>query len=515
MTSPTNKPTVWQRSTTRRFLRWLFSWRGLRAILFIVVSLITLIALFYAEENWRGKHAWESYKREWEARGEKFDLADFIPPPVPDDQNFAMTPLLKPLFDFKQIGLEMHWDDTNAVNRIEIVNTTFKGTCPPEQGGGNWAEGRPTSLKPWQDYYRSSKNFPRADSPQQPARDVLLALSKFDAELQEIAQASHRPYARFPIDHEDFNTVLPHLNVLRSLTRVFLLRACARLELGQTDEALSDLDTCFQLADSIKDEPFLISGLVRIAILNLTIQRVWEELADHRWTPAQLNALKKRLGEFDLLADWHHVVRGERAVWNDMLLNKSKDLERAVCGQQNNKGYWGRYLSVAPRGWIYQNVLSLNRTHQTELSVIDTEHERVNMAMLRSFEKYVPRSKWSFPYTWMAGLLEPPISLLTIKYALAQTAISESYIACGLERYRLAHGEYPEKLETLVPGFVDKLPHDVINGQPLKYRRTSDGKFVLYSVGWNEEDDGGVVAMTKGKTPHQIIEQGDWVWRYP
>jgi hypothetical protein len=60
---------------------------------------------------------------------------------------------------------------------------------------------------------------------------------------------------------------------------------------------------------------------------------------------------------------------------------------------------------------------------------------------------------------------------------------------------------------------MEKIPHDVIGGQPLHYRRTDDGQFVLYSVGWNETDDGGVVGETKGKVAG--FEFGDWVWRYP
>lgn len=47
------------------------------------------------------------------------------------------------------------------------------------------------------------------------------------------------------------------------------------------------------------------------------------------------------------------------------------------------------------------------------------------------------------------------------------------------------------KHDALAPQFIIKLPHDVINGQPLKYRRTDDGSFILYSMGWNEKDDGG------------------------
>ena len=81
-----------------------------------------------------------------------------------------------------------------------------------------------------------------------------------------------------------------------------------------------------------------------------------------------------------------------------------------------------------------------------------------------------------------------------------QASIDLARVACALERYRLAHGEYPETLDALTPQFIEKLPHDIINGQPLHYRRTDDGKFVLYSVGWNEKDDGGTIVSRKGGT---------------
>jgi hypothetical protein len=86
-------------------------------------------------------------------------------------------------------------------------------------------------------------------------------------------------------------------------------------------------------------------------------------------------------------------------------------------------------------------------------------------------------------------------------------------VACALERYHLAHGEYPESLDTLAPQFVTKIPHDIINGQPLHYRRTDDGRFVLYSIGWDEKDDGGKIFLTSNGTVDQ--KKGDWVWQYP
>jgi hypothetical protein len=68
---------------------------------------------------------------------------------------------------------------------------------------------------------------------------------------------------------------------------------------------------------------------------------------------------------------------------------------------------------------------------------------------------------------------------------------------------------------------MSELPHDIINGQPLHYRRTADGQFVLYSVGWNETDDGGVAIMKPDSNPRDEskslvgMDYGDWVWRYP
>ena len=100
------------------------------------------------------------------------------------------------------------------------------------------------------------------------------------------------------------------------------------------------------------------------------------------------------------------------------------------------------------------------------------------------------------------------------KFASGQTAVDLATVACALERHRLANGQYPEQLDLLVPRFIAKIPNDVITGELLKYRRESGGTFVLYSVGWNEADDGGAPGLTKsGAAPDP--NHGDWVWRYP
>ena len=51
----------------------------MRRWLFAVVCLATLIGLFYAVEDWRGKRAWEKCRRELEAKGAVLDWNAFIP----------------------------------------------------------------------------------------------------------------------------------------------------------------------------------------------------------------------------------------------------------------------------------------------------------------------------------------------------------------------------------------------------------------------------------------------------
>jgi hypothetical protein len=126
-----------------------------------------------------------------------------------------------------------------------------------------------------------------------------------------------------------------------------------------------------------------------------------------------------------------------------------------------------------------------------------------------------PEIRKATPYNILARLLFPAFGKSHAKTARAQVILDQVTVACAAERYRIANGQYPEKLEALVPRFIERIPTDVINGKPLGYRRTDDGQFVLYSVGWNQKDDGGQLVFRKVTSPRQDVDQGDWVWSYP
>jgi len=66
----------------------------------------------------------------------------------------------------------------------------------------------------------------------------------------------------------------------------------------------------------------------------------------------------------------------------------------------------------------------------------------------------------------------------------------------------IATGAYPDTLDQLVPTYLNRIPADIIRGRPMIYERTDNRRYILRSVGPNEQDD------RKSRT------SDDWLWWY-
>ncbi|MEI9866493.1 MAG: hypothetical protein WDN00_18450 [Limisphaerales bacterium] len=492
-------------------------WRLLRWGLIGLAALITLAAMLITEENWRGKRAWENYKREWEAKGEKFNWQAFVPPTVPDDQNFFTAPVFTNLRNGR-IGMSPYGDDG-------------KPDVHSDASRSGYALYRMylTDFQQWQNYYHHqtntdmAKRFPVLPQIQTPAADVLFALGKFDSAVDELREASQRPYANVLLNYEaGFDALSPLLEDLAALKRciqALQLRAVAELAVGQSAKALDDVKLLLRLNDCLHSSPFLISYLVRMAIVNIALQPVWEGLAEHKWSDEQLIKLEAELTKVDFLADYGFVMRGERA----FAIASFENQRRTRKMIQNQDGDSGTNKPVVvslrfmPSAYFYQNELAFAIVQQQWiLPLVDTNARIVSPQALRRADADVRaemKQLYFTPYKAQALMVVPALNAGVKKFAAIQASIDLALIACALERYRLAHGEYPDTLDMLAPQFIAQLPHDIINGEPLHYRRTEDGQFILYSVGWDEKDNDGKIFFTKAGSVDR--ENGDWVWQYP
>lgn len=541
----------------------------------VVAGLVVLIAIFYAEEDWRGKHDWEKFRREWQAKGERFDFKDFIPKPIPDDQNFALTPIVATSYEYMldKHGHEIKPHLTNIVDRLWMQvyhngpgNNVVSGIWPTN---GDWRIGTMTDLKSWQIYYRTSvtnmdliagensggaysywqpvtnagsiltNDFAFPPTPQSPAADVLFALSKYDSDIEELRAASRLTNSRFPLNYgaKSYQVYMMHLAPLKGCCQVLQLRAIAELENGESQKALDDVKLSLRLADSIHTEPSAYSQYIRSEMVKMVVQVIWEGLAKHKWSDVQLSAIQQELGKLDFLADCQWSLRCLRSEYFEMsdhwknlhsfsdfrmfthnfadpgLHSVETEESKAAFEREVTALAWYYYLM--PSGWFYQNQLIIARTYQEQfLPVIDSSKHLFSPPKLAAAGKYIellPHRRWNF---MARRVLNGAAFAQMRKFVYAQEAVDLARLACGLERFRLAHGEYPESLNKLAPQFIESIPHDIIGGQPLKYRRTDDGKFLLYSVGWNETDDGGVFVYREHSTYFVDDTKSDWVWKY-
>lgn len=503
-----------------------------------LVFVATLVVLFYAVENWRGARAWNKYRQQLEATGAQLDLATFIPKPVPDEQNFAATPFIKSWFDGEKRGQpDKLWNDSfSRASGMVRSATTKAGRTSTDLAAWEMAFSAVQSGQTNQPDRFASDKLDRA-SRAQAAPAVLQGLKTSDAFLDELRVASRRPYSQYPV-HYDLNNpwgiLLPHLAVVKSVCQRLQLKACAELAAGHSERALRDVDLMLRMADSLKDESFLISYLVRIKCVQLAVQPVWEGLADHVWSDAQLQELQSRFQQYNFVADMKPPLELERAaaiLTAELASKKGLGVlvDFAGPGQPTSMDHkvanWcGGFI---PRGWYHQEQLTYCRLFQIQFEgAYDFAQKRISPERLSANTRELDREiaggrlektvSGFLHHRILAALLLPALNRIPVKAATAQTAADQAALACALGRFRLANGSFPEKLDALVPKFFSQLPADTLTGKPYNYRRTDEGQFILNSVGWDEKDEGGTPS-TLGVILKNLFneKESDWAWRYP
>jgi hypothetical protein len=489
--------------------------RWLKRGAFTLAVLITLLAAVVVFENWRGHRAWQTYRAEQEAKGEVFDWRKLLPPPVPDEQNFAQTPLLAKLTDYTydpQRG-EAVFADPEGKARLENLFAWH-----PLKGEGVRRKARPTD---WTQMQESVRNLTNSEIPAikslltqpagKPADDVLFLLAQNQAELDEIAAASRRPYADFRVHYDEgMLALLPQLEVLKKFAYAFRLRALAELEAGRPAAALEDWWTVLALSEALKTDPVLISLLVRIAMIDISLQVVWEGLAGRDWSDAQLQAIEGRLADINVVADALETLRGERA-FNLMAMDQMFRPEAAGFPRTPDNDH--PELKWMPSGWVSQTKLSVSRMYERYIfGALDPDRRQVDITLIHQYDREVEAAlSKTHPYTMMARMMFPAIGKSGLKVANAQMAINLARVAVALERHRLVHGSHPAALNALVPAYLEAVPLD-LDRQPLRYQLQADGSFILYSIGVDLKDDNGRIGKPNGIF---TTEEGDWVWKYP
>ena len=85
--------------TFQRLGRRLCSRQAVKRLGIAALGVITLIALFYAVENWRGAREWRQVRADLVAKNEPLSFAELVPAMPPDGENFATSPFFEGVLD--------------------------------------------------------------------------------------------------------------------------------------------------------------------------------------------------------------------------------------------------------------------------------------------------------------------------------------------------------------------------------------------------------------------------------
>jgi hypothetical protein len=461
---------------TRPLAAWI-----LRRWFFCAAAFATLIALFYSEENWRGKRAWEKCKHDLEAQGETLDWNAYVPPPVPGDQNFFKAPKMAEWF----VGR----GSNELSGRLLNPKTTSIGTA---------TNTITTELE---------------------ARDYLAWSDQFAPDFNLIREALKRPYARMDGDYSrPFEIPVPKFVAFRDVARTLTQRAHCYFLLRQPNKALAELtlvhDLCRPLTAAPTGKPMtVLAAMINVAITGLYVNTIGEGINLHVWQESQLAALEEQLGDIHLMPPVVEAMKTEPVSVSQTI--KMTSLEK-VMSYGDSKRNRKSFLSITPQGWIYLNLVNCVELDRVPNEGFDAVHDSISPRVYDDWSSHLGKFlAGKSPFKMLAAITIPNFTKAVQTTARYQTLVNESVVACALERYHIAHGEFPETLDALAPQFIKRIPHDIIGGQPLKYHRTADGKFVLYSVGWNEKDDGGIPGLDKNGPAYSDSSDLDWVWKYP
>jgi len=434
--------------------------------------------------RWPAEPAWQAA---WRAQGLPTNLDELNAwyTPVPDDQNLAIPYLAAAE---KCRVLEERWEESMSDSEPPTASTDAESQEPakgplahvPIVGSARVGRTEQVPVETW----RAAKRYWNAVG------------AEVCGDLHAALQSGHTA-SRYPIDlglGGDFE--IDHMGQVRTITRQLSFEAWMASVEHRADAATDAVLDGLSVAASLDNEPTVIALLVRSALYGITLASLENTMNRTILSEGDLQRVDEGLrraiepkGELSLL---------ERALVGDCVqsLDYTVNLLRTYFLQDSSRDM---VRDVAdPAGVLFYDILGIGAFERLSMirmndalrhDVRTGSGETSGHTSLFSEELWAQRRSFLHK-PLLAMILYYPQSRLYETQWRSHTALEVARTAIAVERFRLAHGRLPERLEELVPEFIESVPADVWNGgKPLSYRIRDNGEFVVYSYGSDREDD--------------------------
>jgi hypothetical protein len=316
-------------------------------------------------------------------------------------------------------------------------------------------------------------------------------LAKLQPAVKEARKVAGLPAGRNPIlyTRNPLGTLLPHVQNTRAVVQLLKYDAWERAEAGDPSGAMTSCRAALNTARSIGDEPFLISYLVRVACGIEACRAAERVLALGEPDSVELESLQKLVELEEQNPGFFNAMKGERAFLHETLdVLESGESQMEDLGELTRNGDTGKCVP----GFFARN--NLREQHPM---IFPLMAKAITMAQTPSHERgpllrELDAEMRGLPKDDVIGLVMPGVLKIEQADRRYLATLRGLRVVLAVERYRRAHGDWPDRLEALMPDLIAAVPLDPYDGKPLRYRRLEDS-VLIYMVGPDGVDNGGAL----------------------
>jgi hypothetical protein len=392
-------------------------------------------------------------------------------------------------------------DQTDPRWRLDDVEADRR-QLPAEENSASLVAAAATLLpKTWNSPI--SVDLDKTPPPCELREDQADALAK---ELQSLAAAiqtaralKDRPFGRYKMEYApDFiSTPVGDRHHIRTVVALLEMDVCDCVQRQDMEQAWRSHQALLNAGRSLGDEPTLIAALIRVAMDHYAVRSLERALANGSFLPAALAERQQALTEEGEVPFFLLGMRGERA-GNHLLLSNVESGKLSLLRTLENVG---RRNVDQSAGWFdcIHEFFADSMVLRSHTTLLRRETEMIEAAKLPSEQRHgalaqIDKSVRAQVLNDRSQVLARLLITAVVKVAEAEQRV-HTLLACGvaglaIERFRLQRGQWPDSLDAVAEaGFLKKVPTDLHDGKPLRFRRAVDG-VVIYSVGKDGQNDG-------------------------
>ncbi|PXA05223.1 hypothetical protein DDZ13_04480 [Coraliomargarita sinensis] len=493
----------------------------------IAIALAALLFIFHSIENSRGLREWERVKNEIEAKGVRLEWKDYIPNPVPDEENFTATPIIA---HFQYDSSSPHhtpWQDDWG------DKVSFKGLFQLDSGGVRaseslihkgervWHESRFEGSATRRERLKSEgiSIIPENIDPWEQLENLIQPHESLLDELRQAAATRPKSYIHGNYHGMPFDAPMPSFASTRNLTHLLYADALCALRNDDVGRALKNAQSIKRLGNTNPGMYFLVNAMIdnvarkefEIPIYQLALKN--RQLSDH-----QLKKLISKSLQNDALQAFEWSIQHEIAAGTESVLSHyeadwfflSSSLDESWLDRLS-ESLWTTILKGIPDGWAY--IMASRQAYYMSLTLdqYDPETRKLNLETIAQNQIELDRMIHEADFfDTLAAMAVPALGKVTQSALELHCQQDMLGIACALELYRRENKELPEDLSSLTTRYISQLYPDPATGRHYHYERLDKNHFRLWGAGLDGQDNGG-----QYDPDLRTSEQADIIWPGP